>query len=492
MSNWILINNGNVIDGAGNAVLESTDVLIRDNVIHTVAPGLVADAVVDTVVPRGDQLTLIDAAGKAVMPGLIDAHCHMSFGHGRSQEEIDLYTGVELRTLRTAWNAKRVLRAGVTAISQPGSSYYIGVGIREGIKEGIVEGPRVFTAGRQISTSNGIGDYYPETIGVPDGSIGFVANTTDEMKREVRVEIKNGVDFIKMADSPFGEFQAFTGDEMKMMVELTHQMRRKITIHARGNDETRAAVRAGVDWIMHANIMDDQTVDELADSQILLIPVLTLLANWADFGKYVGVPLALQDSCREMMEQSGESYRRARAAGVRFGIGSEAGFGITPCGEWHARELELLVDYAGLTPLEAIQAGTKNVAMTVGLDGKVGQIAEGLLADVIIVDGNPAENIRILQDQQNILTVIKDGRVLDFGDEEEFLLRPYEPSQVYQQAGSMLMFDTVYGDPERRRDTPDPLPWLPEEAHQLAGDLKKREVAAGKETGTYAMGLRDQ
>jgi cytosine/adenosine deaminase-related metal-dependent hydrolase len=190
-----------------------------------------------------------------------------------------------------------------------------------------------------------------------------------------------------------------------------------------------------------------------------------------------------------MMEQSGDSYHRAKAAGVRFGIGSEAGFAITPCGEWHARELELLVQYAGLTPLEAIQAGTQNVAMTVGLDGQVGTIAPGMIADVIVVEGNPAQDIRVLQDIENILTVIKEGKVIDFSDESRLLLRPYEPAQIYQT--DTLMFETVYGDPERRRSMPEPLPWEVEEAKTLAGDIKKREIAAGKDTGTYAMGLRE-
>jgi imidazolonepropionase-like amidohydrolase len=487
MDRWLLIERGRVVDGTGSAPQDAS-VLIHNNLIERVQAELSPEVVADQLLAREDTLETIDAAGKTVMPGLIDAHCHLSFGHPRTQEEQDLYTGVELRTLRTAWNAKRVLRAGVTSISQPGSSYYIGVGVREAIAEGIVEGPRVFTAGRFISTSNGIGDYYPDAVGVPASSTGAIANTSDEMKREVRTQVKNGVDLIKMADSPFGEFQAFTGDEMKLVADLAHQLKRRVTIHARGNDEARAAVRAGVDWIMHANVIDDQTVQELADSKILLVPVLALLANWADFGKYVGVPVELQDTCRRMLELSGDSYHRAKAAGVRFGMGSEGGFAITPCGEWHARELELLVEYAGLTPLEAIQAATQSVAMTVGLEGRIGTIAPGMLADLIVVDGDPTRDIRVLQDKQKIVTVIKDGRIVDFSDEERLVLRPYEPAQIFQT--DLLMFDTVYGDPEHRGDGFEPLPWSPDEGRELAGDLKRQEVAQ-RGTATYAMGLRE-
>ena len=117
------------------------------------------------------------------MPGLIDAHCHMTYGEAYSEEEIDLYTSVELRTLKAAFNAQKVLRAGVTGISQPGGSYYIGVGLREAIDDGIVQGPRMTSAGRYITTSNGLTDWYPDSVGVPEGSIGVLANTVAEMIR---------------------------------------------------------------------------------------------------------------------------------------------------------------------------------------------------------------------------------------------------------------------------------------------------------------------
>ncbi|MGH2966673.1 MAG: amidohydrolase family protein [Solirubrobacterales bacterium] len=474
MTSWTLFSSGTVVDGTGSPPVSNTSILVQGNLIHSVGPDLHESALRDGVIPRGDSLQVIDAANKTVMPGLIDAHAHPAFGEGLSQEAQDLYTSVELRTLRSAWNAKAILRAGVTSVSQPGSCYYIGVGLRQGVEEGIVEGPRFFTAGREISTSNGLTDFYPDAVGVPEGSIGVLANTPDEMRTEVRRQIKAGVDLIKMADSPFGDFQAFTDDEMKLMVDLTHQLKRKVTIHARGNEETRAAVRAGVDWVMHANIMDDETIDEVAQSGTMIIPVLTLLANWADFGQYCGTPVELQDSAREMCEKSADTYHRAKAAGVRFGFGSEAGFGITPCGEWHGRELELLMDYAGLSSLEAIHAGTQSVAEMVGLEGQVGTIAPGMLADIIVVDGDPVEDITVLQRRERIVTVMKDGRVIDFGDDER-TLHPYEPDQRFQS--SLLMYDTVYGDPERQ-PTLEPLPSNREEGATLADDLRRRERGA--------------
>ena len=133
---WTLIAGGNVIDGTSDQPQLAVDVLVKNDRIFAVGPGASRD-----VVPRGDSLQVIDASGRTVMPGLIDVHCHMTYGESRTQEEQDLYTSVEGRTLRAAWNARKVLRAGVTAISQPGGSYYIGVAIRDAIAEVTLPGP---------------------------------------------------------------------------------------------------------------------------------------------------------------------------------------------------------------------------------------------------------------------------------------------------------------------------------------------------------------
>lgn len=488
MESWLLFERASVIDGLGNDPVSNTGVLVRSNTIHSVGDGdeLREDVVRETIVPRGDELRVIDASGKTVIPGLIDGHCHFTFGHPRSQEEMDLYTPVALRTLRSAWNLKRALRAGVTSASQPGGSYYIGVGIREAINEGIVEGPRIFTAGRQISTSNGIGDYYPETVGVPDGSVGILANTADEMKAVVRKEIKAGVDFIKLADSPFGEFQAFTDDELKMVTDLAHQMKTPVAIHARGNDETKAAIRAGMDWIMHSNVMDDEAVAALAESKIPLVPALSLLANWADFGHLVGVPAGLRDAAAAMVETSADSYTRAHKAGVRFGMGAESGFAITPLGEWHAREIELLAKYSGMSNVEAIQTATSNAALTVGLADKVGAVVPGMLADLLMIDGDPAADLMILQDRNRIEVVVKDGKVIDFSDDDRYVLRPYEPSQIFQH--DILMYSTVYGDGTPASDRLDTVPWEHDDAQDLASDIRKREVAVGRASSSSGAG----
>jgi imidazolonepropionase-like amidohydrolase len=438
-SSWLLITDATVVDGAGNPPLPNASVLVQDGRIVDVGTHVSRESV-----PRGEHLEHIDATGKTLMPGLIDAHCHMTYGESRSEEEIDLYTSHELRTLKAAFNAQKVLRAGVTGISQPGGSYFIGVGLREAIKDGIVQGPRMTSAGRYLSTSNGLTDWYPDSVGVPEGSIGIVHNRLDMMIDEVRHQVKNGVDLIKLADSPFGDFQAFTTDEMKTLADLTHQLGKKMTIHARGSAEVDAAVSAGMDWIMHGNIMTDETIEHLAASGIPLVPTLLLLANIADWGPLVGTPAPLRDGMKAMLDASGDALTRAHQAGVTLALGTDSGFSVSPYGVWHARELELLMTYAGLTSLQAIQAGTSNGALMIGLEGQIGVVAPGMIADLIVVDGDPIADIRVLQRRQCIETVIQDGKIVVFDEERVARPWPHERGITYSVAD--LTYELVHGD----------------------------------------------
>lgn len=473
-SSWLLISDGTVVDGAGNPPVPHTSVLVQGNRIVDVGTHVSRESV-----PRGERVEHLDATGKTLMPGLIDAHCHMTYGESRSEEEIDLYTSHELRTLKAAFNAQKVLRAGVTGISQPGGSYFIGIGLREAIKDGIVQGPRMTSAGRYLSTSNGLTDWYPDSVGVPEGSIGIVHNRLDLMIDEVRHQVKNGVDLIKLADSPYGDFQAFTNDEMKTLADLAHQLGKKMTIHARGSAEVNAAVSAGMDWIMHGNIMSDETIDHLAASGIPLVPTLLLLANAADWGSLVGAPAGLRDGMKALLETSADALTRAHQAGVTFALGTDSGFSLAPFGAWHARELELLMSYAGLSSLQAIQAGTSNGALMLGLDGQVGVVAPGMIADLIVVNGDPVKDIRVLQRRENIETVIQDGKVAVFDEERVARRWPHERGITYSVED--LTYERVYGDAHHDAHDEVPAPEVyptNDEAADLVSALSQREVSA--------------
>jgi imidazolonepropionase-like amidohydrolase len=480
-SRWLLIEGARVIDGAGNAPKDGWSVLVRDNRIHSMGPDVTAKDV-----PRDERVSVIDARGKSVMPGLIDVHCHMSYGESRTEEEIDLYTSPEMRTLLAARNVTKVLRAGVTSISQPGGSYFIGVGIRDGIRRGLVHGPRMTSAGRYLTTSNGLTDWFPDSVGVPAGNIGTLTNTVDEMRSEVRHQVKNGVDLIKLADSPFGDYQAFATDEMKAVADLVHQLRKKVTIHARGSAEVGAAVEAGFDWIMHGNVMTDEVIEKLAESQIPLVPTLLLLANMTDYADVAAVPAEAADGVKRMLDKTADTLHRAREAGVRFAMGTDSGFAVTAYGEWHARELLLLQHFAGLSALEAIQAGTSHGAPMVNLEGQVGVVAPGMLADLIVVDGDPSEDLRVLIDPENILHVILDGEVQVFDDDIRTQRFHHDRLPNYYSYKT-LTYDMVAGrDP---RHPGGEVPWSGEQRADLVADVRRLEQAAAVDaSGAYRDG----
>ncbi len=469
---YLLIKNGTVIDGDLTPPIDDCDVLVRDARIIKVGRVDVA-----TDVPRGADLTTIDARGKTVMPGLIDIHCHMTYGLARTEEEISMYTPPELRTLIAAVNVEKVLAAGVTSISQPGGSYFIGVGLREGIRRGLVHGPRMTSAGRYLTTSNGLTDWFPDSTGVPDASTGRLTNTKDAMIDEIRRQKKGGVDLIKLADSPFGDYQAFTDDELKMCADLAHQLGLKITIHARGDGEMNAAVNAGFDHIMHGNHMSDATIENLAKSQIPLAPTQLLMHHVVEFAEAARARHSIVEATKHMNEATMDSLHRAYKAGVKFAMGTDSGFSLVPYGQWHARELEMLMMYTGMSSLEAIQAGTKHGANAMGLPNDLGVIAEGKLADIIVVNGDPVKDIRVLYQPNKVEVVILNGEVQSFPDDirSRFVRNDYLP---HEYGWELITYERVYEGGEIPKTQLD---WSGERRGDVLNDLRRYEKLVASE-----------
>ena len=474
---WLLIENGTVIDGDANPPIDNCSVLV-----HNTRIAKVGSVDRENDIPRGASLTVVDARGKTVMPGLIDLHCHMTYGLARTEEEISIYTPPELRTLIAAANVEKVLAAGVTSISQPGGSYYIGVGLREGIKQGIVHGPRMTTAGRYLTTSNGLTDWFPDATGNPESSIGKLTNTAADMVDEIRRQAKAGVDLIKLADSPYGDYQAFTNDEMKLCADLAHQLGLKITIHARGSAEVAAAVDAGFDHIMHGNHMTDETIEKLAESQIPLVPTQVFMHHIVEFADISRNRPSIVEATKRMNEATMDTLHRAYAAGVKFAMGTDSGFATVPYGEFHARELEMLMLYTGMSALEAIQAGTKHGAAAMNLVDDLGVIAEGKLADIIVVDGDPLKDIRVLYTPGKIAYVILNGAVQTFpGDiRTRFVRNNYLP---HEWGWELLTYERVFEGGERPMTQLD---WPRDMRMDLVNDVRKYAKAAVGVNGAEA------
>ena len=403
-----------IIDGTGGPVLPNASLRVRDG--RVVAVWKDGDRPTDAKSPADET---VDVRGKTVMPGLIDAHCHISYGEGRTAEEVDVYGGAEWAAVRAVWNANKVLQSGVTSFCDPGSTWNVAVTCRDAIESGMYPGPRVFAAGRHIVADGGFADYFPSWLGMPVSAEGVLCPTRDDMQREVRRQVKNRVDVVKIS----GDSQAqervptagpcFTDQEMSCIVDEAHRLGRKVTIHSRYAETVLAAARAGVDWLIHASYMRPGDVGAVRDLQVPICPTLTFTANVVQHGRDVGVDPNYIETKRRELDALVNIHRRALEAGILMMAGSEAGFSITPYGEWHTRELELMVELLGMTPMDAILSATSNNAKAFGWERDVGTLAPGLWADLLVIDGDPLQDIRVLGDPARIHAVYKGGQAVE-------------------------------------------------------------------------------
>jgi len=382
--------------------------------------------------------TVFDYGGHFVMPGLHDVHTHLAYGNAKTEEDIDLYKPLEFRAIRGLFFAQKVVAAGYTSICAPGDAGQLSLAVRDSIRYGMFEGPRVTAAGRYLTTRQGLTDWYPTWIGVPETSIGRLVTSRDEAIEEIRVQVKNGVDCIKVAldgvqRRPDGELiAAFTQEETNAIVQESHRLGRKVVVHARGREATLYAARAGVDLIFHAYYMDDECLDAILASGSAIGPTLTFPRNIVDFTQphepaYIKGRI---DDVRREFDHACETLRKAHAAGVPMMTGTDSGFAVTPYGEWHAREIEIFVDHLGFTPAEALRAATQVTAGFMAEGSKTGVLEPGRAADFIAVDGSPLEDVAILQDKARIHAVHIAGRKMEIPE------RGYDPRQVSDQSWS--------------------------------------------------------
>ena len=421
-SKTLVIRNGTLIDGSGAAAAANTAVVIQGNRISSVGelPGGVN-------LEDADKVDVIDATGQWIMPGLIDGHCHLSFGMPAVQGYASARGTVNpgFSAIRAAKNAQTILRSGVTSVSIPGGTWFIEVGLRDAINAGLIEGPRIYTAGRFIITYGSIADSEPSWVGAPEHTYGVLANNVTDMITEVRRQTKHGVDFIKLADSTWGDTQTIAKEEISAVVEEAHRRNARISIHSRGAGSTKAAAEAGVDWIMHADLATEAELYAVAEAGVRIMPTMTFLFEALEVGKEKGRSDAELDIIKRNADNAVTVLQTARSLGVQVMSGTDTGNSpVMPYGVLHAHEAEVMVKFGGYTPLEAITASTKDNAYSVGMEGELGVIESGKLADLLILDADPLEDIRVLQGGKHLNAIIKDGRRVDLSvqPEEDTLL----------------------------------------------------------------------
>ena len=402
-----------------------------------------------TLVIESGRLTYVGPADKAppadsvldyseffVMPGLQDVHTHLAYGNAKTEEDIDLYQPMEFRSIRGLFFAQKCLAAGYTSICSPGDAGQISLSVRNAIDYGLFDGPRVTAAGRYLTSRQGLTDWYPTWIGVPDTSIGRLVTSRDEAIEEIRVQVKNGVDCIKIAldgvqRRPDGELiAAFNQEETTAMVTEAHRMGRKVVVHARGREATLYAARAGVDLIFHAYYLDQECIDAMLENGCAIGPTLTFPRNIVDFTRPTE-PAYLKGRIGDVQreyETACANLRRAHQAGIAFMTGTDSGFAVTPYGEWHAREIEIFVKDLGFTPAAALRAATAGTAGFMAKGDSLGVLEPERAADFIAVAGSPLKDVAILQDKARIRHVHLAGKRVAVPE------RGYDPRQVTDQA----------------------------------------------------------
>jgi imidazolonepropionase-like amidohydrolase len=438
----LLIEGGSVLVGDGTARLGATDVFVRGDEIVAVGEGARSAAEA-----AGPDVERLDATGRTVMPGLIDAHCHITFGEPASNDELFFHRDRSTAALVAAFDVQKLLLAGVTGFLDADCLWNLGPALRDAIEAGIVEGPRMTAGMNALLTAAG------GTAGrlIPDSGTAAYAHVVgdrDEMVRTTRQQIKHGADWVKIhvtgsLPNRSGELTMWTLDELRSVTDTAHDLGTPCIAHCRNATSTRLAAEAGVDLILHASFMDDAALTAVVEAGCAIAPTFTFLANLADHGHKVGAGSGQVELFRGEIEATAAMVRAAHEAGVRILSGSESGFALTPYGHWHARELEVLVESVGLTPLEAIRCATADGALALRRDdGTIGVVAPGAAADLLVVDGDPSQDVTILGDRANLRHVISRGRRVQV-DRPWPQRRPLPGEKVGQWAAELLTRETA-------------------------------------------------
>lgn len=405
----VLLRGGKVWDGSGRPAF-AADVLVTGNRIADIQPK--GARWPTSAVP-------FDIPGHTVIPGLVDGHAHLPFLHKANIAD----TGdvpAEEHTLQTVQHAKTVLLAGFTSCVSGGSAKpRIDVVIRKEIDAGHIPGPRLLTAGPEFTNTGNLGD--ERRLHIHRESIAMIVDGADEMSRTCRLLVREGVDTIKLNISgnqtipnSRSDQNVMNEEEIRVAAETAHAHGKRIAAHVRAAASIKLALKHNVDILYHCEYADEECLDmlEAARDRIFVAPAIGLLHNlmyeadaWGiTYEKAAASGVVYQFECAQGV------FAELRKRGVRVLVGGDYGFPWTPHGT-NARDLEHFVRFFGYSNAEALTAATKTGAAAMMLEGRTGEIAQGYLADLVVVAGEPQDNVKLLQEQANIKLVMKDGRI---------------------------------------------------------------------------------
>jgi imidazolonepropionase-like amidohydrolase len=395
---------------------------------HVVSPGLivVAGGKITGVgrtaaIPAGAET--IDLGDATLLPGFMDAHTHLTMPYERDYRNGELNTlkkNIPERTLDAVEIVRKTLMAGFTTVRDVGSSDFIDVGMRNAIANGKIPGPRMLVSVYALGATGGHCDYSagfaPMIFGRESGISDGVINSPDQARAAVRFNIKHGADVIKTCAT--GGVLSLTDDvdtpqltqaELDALVDEAHALRRKTAAHAHGATGAKRAIRAGIDSIEHGSFLDDEALDMMKARGTFYVPTLMAAEGLKEVLTDGYVPPPIAAKARLAIASVGDVVRKAIARDIKIGLGTDAA--VYPHGR-NAEEFHLLVDL-GMTPINALKAGTSRDAELLGVSDRTGSLEPGKLADIVACPGNPETNIRQVE---KVRFVMKEGVIFRNGE----------------------------------------------------------------------------
>lgn len=408
-SGSLVVSNGQLISGTGAAPIPKAALVVKDGRIVYAGPAATAQQMPSDSV-------FIDACGGTIMPGLVEAHFHATYFNIAALEDLDIKYPVEYVSLLSSVNTRLALECGYTAARSGGCLFNVDVWLKKAIDEDLIAGPRLASSGREICSAGGLMDWNPEFRKIGMEGLVFIINGQEDARKAVRALVKDGIEWVKTY--PTGDAASpdindhhtlcMTFEEMNAVVKTAHNHKLKVTGHCRATEGIKNALRAGYDCIEHGTFMDDEALDLLLERDVPCVPALYFEKASIQRGPEFGLPQAVIDGHQETLDGGIESARRILRSGGRIGMGGDYGFGWNPHGDY-ARELTFFVNDVGLTPLEVITCATKTGAEIMGRADDFGTLEKGKLADVLVVDGDVAANIAVLEDRTKFIAVMQGG-----------------------------------------------------------------------------------
>lgn len=407
----IAFTNVRIFDGSGEDTFMG-DVLVQGKRIVQVTR---APARVST-----DDARVIDGKGRFLMPGMTEAHTHFSWNDQPSLAAIQ-FMPPEEHILWCVRVAKRYLDMGWTsAIGAAAAKPRLDVVLRNSINAGEFVGPRYLAGSQEITTIGALGDNSLPHLPFDELSFGSICSGPEEIRRSARTFIKYGVDHLKInlsgeyiAGIP-AEMSPFSEDEIAMLAQEAKRFGKRIAAHARSSESVKQCVRHGIEMVYHASFADDEALDmlEAAKDQHFVAPGIGWLIrttyNASEYG--ITEAVATQMGYKRELEIASQTLRKMHKRGIRILPGGDYGFAWMPHGT-NASDLQYFVDYIGMTPNEALVAATRFGGQIMMKSDELGQLREGFLADIILVNGNPLEDLSVLLDPAKIQMVMKDGEI---------------------------------------------------------------------------------